>query len=294
MAHTLLSRFYAYVLRKESDAAVNFVSACKALAAFYTLWRSAYSNAGLDDVYRQVLRGSEDIRPLSWHRNRDNFTIDYLRIYLRSILESEKRNIGTKEAWKNKAQQYFRFNNAKPVCRFAMFLTATDTIPDKSIPGLMISGKRDSTPNYLTPSMWRSKDLRTLEHIAPQKPSSDSDWDTMLYEENHHQAVGNLTLLPVEINSSASNQGWKTKWIYYRHLAETDPDNLEKLADIAEQHNVSLEEDTIDMLRNSSHKSHMLPIVELGIEGQWNLEKVQARTERICNILWDRVHPWLE
>ncbi|WP_409571752.1 hypothetical protein [Kouleothrix sp.] len=50
-----------------------------------------------------------------------------------------------------------------------------------------------------------------------------------IYRSGDEQRVGNLTLLPVEINAKAGNKQWVQKWIYYRHLAETDPSLLGSL-----------------------------------------------------------------
>ncbi len=44
MAHTILSRFYAQILRKKAGAELEFALACRAVAAFFTLWRSALPN----------------------------------------------------------------------------------------------------------------------------------------------------------------------------------------------------------------------------------------------------------
>ena len=157
-------------------------------------------------------------------------------------------------------------------------------------------GTSGSSPSYLEPTQWFSDEFKSIEHVAPQKPklSSSGDWDTELYGKNYdYEQIGNLVLLPTEINSSASNKGWIEKWIYYRHLAETDPDNLAALRQEAEENGVNLKETTIDLLKNTSHKHHILPIVQLGATGQWYKSFINKRTERICDILWERLNAWL-
>jgi len=42
---------------------VSLFFACKAVAAFFTLWRSALTNTGLDDVYRKLFRDQ-----MSWEK----------------------------------------------------------------------------------------------------------------------------------------------------------------------------------------------------------------------------------
>ncbi|MEG3839641.1 DUF262 domain-containing HNH endonuclease family protein [Microcoleus sp. herbarium14] len=289
MANTILSRFYALVIREEPNADNEFVFACKAVAAFFTLWRSALPNAGLDEVYRKLLR-----EKMSWKKGNDQVTVLELKTYLMNELKDKK--IETKEEWKKKATQYLRYDEAKMVCKFALFVTAHDTISDKANPGLMKSGTLGSSPSYLEATKWVSEDFKSIEHVAPQKPKllSGADWDAALYEnDDDYEQIGNLLLLPTEINSSASNKAWIEKWIYYRHLAETDPDNLTSLKKEAEDNGVDLKDETIKLLKKTQHKHHILPIVQLGAIGLWDKSFVEKRTERICDILWDRLNAWL-
>ena len=288
MAHTILSRFYSLVIRKQPTADTDFVFACKAVAAFFTLWRSALPNTGLDEVYRKLLR-----EKMSWKQGNSQLTVQELKTSLMGVLKDKE--IGTKEEWKKKATQYLRYNEAKAVCRFALFITSHDTIPDQTNPGLMKIGTLGSSPSYLEPTKWVSEDFRSIEHVAPQKPkiSSDADWDKALYENDDYEQIGNLLLLPTEINSSASNKAWIEKWIYYRHLAETDPENLASLKKEAEGNGVDLKDETINLLKKTQHKHHIIPIVQLGATGQWDKSFVEKRTERICDILWERIYEWL-
>lgn len=288
MAHTILSRFYSLVIRKQPTADSDFVFACKAVAAFFTLWRSALPNTGLDEVYRKLLR-----EKMSWKQGNSQLTVQELKASLMGALKDKE--IGTKEEWKKKATQYLRHNEAKAVCRFALFITSHDTISDQNNPGLMKIGTLGSSPSYLESTKWVSEDFKSIEHVAPQKPklSSDAAWDKALYENDDYEQIGNLLLLPTVINSSASNKAWIEKWIYYRHLAETDPENLASLKKEAEDNGVDLKDETINLLKKTQHKHHIIPIVQLGATGQWNKSFVEQRTERICDILWERIYKWL-
>jgi hypothetical protein len=293
MANTLLSRFYSNILRKKEGSGKEFLRACKALAAFFTLWRSAYGNTGLDEVYRKILKGDPDsgIPQMSWEGEDSNLSFINLSHYLNKVLEEKK--IYHKEEWKNKANQNLRYDNAAYVCKFALFITAHDTILDPENHGLMKCGAPGITP-YLDPLKWISKDFKSIEHIAPQRPPKGSGWDENLYKTDYVESIGNLTLLPVPINSSAGNKRWLDKLTYYKHLAESDPDNLSALKKHAAENGVELAEETIELLMSTSHKHHIKPLVELGYEGNWDKFFVEKRTERICNILWDRIRPWLQ
>lgn len=290
MANTILSRFYSLCLRNKSNADVNFASVCKAVAAFFTLWRSSLPNAGLDEIYRKLLR-----EKMSWQKGDDELTVDELKKYFKNVL-SEKE-IGKNEDWKRKATHYLRYNKVKAISKFILFITSHDTIPDPINIGLMKIGKPGSFPLYLDPIQWVSSDFKSIEHIAPQKPKLQVDaiWDKNLYDENDdYDQIGNLTLLPTEINSSAGNKSWIEKWIYYSHLAETNPDKLAELRQEAKKYGVILDDSTIRLLTQATHAHHIKPIVEIGATGKWDKAFVQKRTERICDIVWERMYgEWL-
>jgi hypothetical protein len=257
MANTVLSRFYALLIRNEPNADKEFALACKAVAAFFTLWRSALTNTGLDDVYRNLLRNK-----MSWKQDNSGLTVEALKTEL--IEELKKKKIGTKDEWKKKALQYLKYNNAKQVCRFALFVVAHDTIPDPIAPGLMKIG-RPGSHSYLEPSKWLADDFKSIEHIAPQKSETSTNWDVALYENGDYEHIGNLTLLPTEINSSAGNNSWIQKWIYYQYLAEKDNEKLDNLKQEAKQKGFNLKDSTLKLLKDTSQKSHIEPIVQLGV-----------------------------
>lgn len=286
MANTVLSRFYARIIRGDQNADREFIFASKAIAAFFTLWRSALSTSGLDEVYRKLLR-----EHISWKKGDAELTTQFLTTYLKDVLVS--KNIGTKSDWLNKAKDYLRYDESVTICRFVLFVVSEDTIPDPNIPGLITIGTRGSTPPYLTLQRWISDELKSIEHIAPQKPEYRLNWDSLLYQDDDYQRIGNLTLLPVAINSSLSNRGWIEKFIYYQHLAETDPTKLAQLQSEAQTYGVTLNSQTIDLLKSTPTKQHIAPIVQLGASGLWDKELVDKRSERICNILWDRLYKWL-
>jgi ribosomal protein S30 len=286
MAHTILSRFYSLCLRNEVhsvDNYHNFILATKTVAAFFTIWRSALTNTGLDDIYRKLLQ-----EKMSWEKGNSELTIEALKIYFTEVLDG--KGIGEKQTWKNKAIQNLRYDSAKAVCKFALLVTSHDTIPDTTNPGLIKPGKLGSS-FYLEPTKWLSNDI---EHIAPQNPSSAGDWDNALYSSNDdYEQIGNLLLLPTKINSSASNKGWIEKWMYYQHLAETDPTKLANLSQEAKKYGVKLNQSTINLLKDTPYKHHIESIVQLGASGKWDKAFVEKRTERICDILWERMYEWL-
>ena len=227
---------------------------------------------------------------MSWEKGNEELTVENLKKSFKDKLKSKE--IGSKDDWKKKALQYLRYDNVKIVCKFVLFVTAHDTIPDQTVPGLMKIGKPGSY-SYLEPNKWLADDFKSIEHIAPQKPQYNSIWDINLYENGDSQQIGNLTLLPKEVNSSAGNKGWLEKWIYYRHLSETDPDKLADLSEKAKNDGINLNKSTINLLKKTPYNHHIEPIVKLDPTGNWDKNFVEKRTERICDILWERMYEWL-
>ncbi|MBQ0733943.1 DUF262 domain-containing protein [Aquimarina celericrescens] len=292
MSITLLGRFYNDLLNGEDGSIISFIMAVKAISSFYIIWRSAKSNSGLDNVYREFLKNSskEKRDGKNWMNNK-SICIDDLTKYLQNVLS--ENNIETKESWMAIAKNNFKYNHSASVCKIGLFLAFEGTITDSESIGLMKKGVEGTSP-YFNLFKWNSAELKSIEHIAPQK-GKDSGWDKELYNEDEtFQLIGNLTLLPTKINSSAGNKGWKEKIIYYKHLSEKDPDKLQELASKAKSEGINLNTDTVTVLQNSSFNEHILPLVENSENKTWNKNVVIKRTDRILELIWDRINSWLD
>lgn len=295
MAITVLACFYSDVLDGKENSISKFVKATKLIARFYTIWRSAEGNAGLDNVYRSFFRGEgNNVTANHWIVNR-SISINVLLEYLDSKLE--EKGLLDQEAWLRKAKNYLSYNKARPVCKFALFASADETIPDPNSPGLMKKGMPGTT-RYLTLRKWNSGDLKTIEHIAPQKPSQEEKkvWDSQIYADEKNELyhrIGNLTLLPQNVNISASNKGWTEKYLYYQHLSEKDQEKQQELANRAKKNGVMLTQDTIKLLQSASYNDHIKTLVSIGYELGWNASHVEKRGERILTITWGKITNWL-
>ena len=280
MAITMLASMYNGVIENGQPYADYFVSIVKAISAYYFLWRSTTSNSGLDTTYRDFFK------------QQNVFSVERVRQYCKGILE--KKGIGTRDEWKNKAKNYLKFDSTgKEVIRLALLIAAHDTIPDDANRGLIKIG-RDGCSKYLCVEKWISNDLKTIEHIAPQT-NKNSMWENDLYDnqiEPYH-SLGNLTLLPQDLNSSAGNRGWKEKLLYYQSVAETDPDKIANIKQRAEKIGVAFNEDTIKLLKECHFNQHLLSISSLTAEDSWKKELVDARTDVMLDIIWDRVSKWI-
>lgn len=291
MAHTILCRFYSLAIRENkgtAEAKQEFFTACQIVAAFFTLWRSALPNNGLDNVYRTFLQD------FPWYDN-ELITLEYLKKHFQKSLNDRK--ILEKSDWQKLSVKYLRFdNNIKKVCRFALFIASHDTCPDKDNPGLMKKA-RGHTQSYLEPEKWCDDNLE-IEHIAPQtseKERNDTSWDSTLYDEKKSfHSIGNLTLLQKSINASVSNKNWREKWVYYKSLSEIEEEKLQSIEEFAQKYNVELSNSNKETIQQAKYNPLTLSLVTFQPDSIWNADIVLKRTERICKILGNYLYKWLE
>lgn len=280
MAITILGSMYSNVIEEKEGAKKEFVDTVKLVSYYYFIWRSSYSNAGLDTTYREFFKKLKD--------EGQKCSVDRLREHIQTVLE--RKEISNFEKWKARAINNLKYDKAgNDVVRLALLLTAHDTMPDDTEPGLM-KGTRSGTASYLTLEQWCSSDLKTIEHIAPQNDKSGL-WDSNLYDTQTvpYNQIGNLTLLPQDLNSSAGNKGWKEKLLYYQCVAEHDQDKLNSIEKTAKNSGIELTKDTLNLLKTCTYHEHLAPISQLTLDTVWNLELVQKRTERMLEIIWKKV-----
>lgn len=174
-----------------------------------------------------------------------------------------------------------------------MLVAAHDTIPDETNKGLIKVG-RDGCSKYLSLDKWLSPDLKTIEHIAPQSNKNDM-WDEAIYDTHIEpfQSLGNLTLLPQDINSSAGNKGWKEKLLYYQSVAEKDPAKISEIETRALALGITLNASTLELLKGSHFNEHLSSISTLSADDSWNKELVDKRTDVMLDIIWNRVSQWI-
>ncbi len=290
MSISILGRFYNDILNNLPDSKLNFISAIKSISAFYFIWRSCKSNSGLDSVYRDFLRDSNTKNGFNWCR-KNSIDIVELKNYFKSKIV-EAVEVHSKADYIHRSKTHLNyFSNS--ICRLGLLTHFHDSIPDNSHPGLLKKGTVNSSP-HLTLDKWNSESSRSIEHVAPQKNTS-SAWSIKLYEESDLvNSIGNLTLLPLPINISASNKGWTEKLVYYKHLGEKDPSKLEVLKKEAIQNKIILHQSTINILKDAPYNEHMNVLTILDNNFEWNELFVQERTNSILNDVYEKIIHWLD
>ena len=290
----ILARFYSQMLEGSTEPN-EFVDAARACAAFFTLWRSSNSTSGLDEVYRRFFRSSE--RPVTvgehrWTSSLEPVSVVALKEYFLEWLE--EKGIGDKEDWSKRAKQFLLYTEVRAVCRFVLFLAHHDRVPEQNRPGLSEAGKQGVQPPLLELKAWLAKDYRTLEHVAPQNPPEKHRWDERIYRErNRVHEVGNLLLLPTDVNSLVDNSEWAVKFLHYSHVGSPTIGMIEALREEAEKRGVQLRDKAVKALSATKFNPTVAPVLSVGLEGRWSAELVDERTEQIKGVAWETLRSWL-
>ena len=288
----VLARFFSQISEDDSLVA-EFVEAVKACAAFFTLWRSARSTAGLDDMYRRFFRGSQSqvaVSAHSWQAGTERILSSNLKGYFSDVLSH--RGILDRESWIEATERSLVYSDVKTVCKFVLFLAGHDRVPNRQQPGLTSAGT-NGVCSLLDLGMWRSSDLRSLEHVAPQSPPEGNAWDPRIYSESKVHDVGNLLLLPSDINNLVDNKSWAAKYLHYCHIGARSQDDLDRLVVQARTRGVVLSRKAIQKLSTVQYNCVVEPVLSLGIDGLWDSEFLDLRTRQIKELAWERLNSWL-
>lgn len=272
----ILARFYSQYIDKQSTID-EFVESVKACAAFFTLWRSAKTTSGLDDIYRKYFKGDRmlHVKRHSWKRHHKPVTPQDLKRYFRKVLVN--RDIASRSKWIEESKRFLLYTELRTICRFVLFIASHDRISDPANPGLSVKGNTKSCP-MLTLECWKAKDYKSLEHVAPQNPIEGNTWDPNIYTKNLIHHVGNLILLPTKLNKSANNSDWPIKYEHYCKVALREKSNEDK----------KNEADDLSFL------CAVAPILNVGESGSWNADMINRRTRQIKKLAWATLNSWLE
>jgi hypothetical protein len=309
-AHSVLSVFYAKLLRAQGNtaaiavAAADFLSVCKATAAFFTLWMGALQGRFPDSEYRQLFQSS--VANMSIASGATNQTEAFLKSAFRNALASHgiydaANASAAKQLWVDQAKETAWYSR-RSVCRFALFAAFHDAAPDLTTgqEGLFTNGMPNSA-NFLNCKAWHASDYEVIEHIATRdQPSSikfQTHFDQTIYPGNYSivDKIGNLTLLSVKVNSSVYSE-WPDKVYYYWSLTTpsstaTGPTGAALMASLGL---TSIPPGLGALTAASNYLPHLAPLAYRGQVGQkWDSSFIDQRSEHICARVFDKLDPWL-
>lgn len=294
-----ISRFYGRALHSDDSTRAKrtdeFIDAIKATVAFSVLWRGAFGGTeNIDSHYRDIMRQGvpkEKINPLACRPKTGTgaVSISNYKKALRHYLAS-KGKISGKADWVKSATKTPIYRHSKDVARLILFCASDDTVPDKSAPGLIKRGRSGIAP-MMNLERWHNESYFTVEHIAPQ--NAVTGWDTEIYDDpDTVHRLGNLLLLPQDENAFAGNRPWPHKRLLYKLLSATDGTEFSTAKKECEKAGLNFSNKAEEILEKSSYLGMCKSVAAL--TGEWKTNFIQKRSERIAELAWNRLAPWLE
>ena len=281
----------------EMDTEQHYLRAVKAVTAFLVLRRAITGGtAGIDSDFRKIMSAvtGPDGNSLCLGPSMTNqiLSIDELKSRLRTLLGSRRFAVTNKNGWLNRAREIpLGDEGSRAVCRFLLFAAAHNARIDVDQPGLLKAEGVISSDEirFLNHGTWIRQRYATLEHVAPAAMSGG--WYPNIYARlATRHTLGTLVLLPEHENQSIGNAPWGKKRLFYRALvAKTDPER-ESAIQLAQQQGLRFGNRTLRLIRNQEQLHMLDPIAEVE---DWTLELIEARTENVLSLAWDRIAPWL-
>ena len=224
----LLARYYFEWAANPSAARRDeFMSVLKAVTAFWTLWRTSRATTrGIDDVHRKLMAVGHPATGLPAMARRTAGgpaglpAAAEVRMALKDLL-STRGNITSEADWIAKVTVQQLYQTSRQLAKFVLLCAHDDRIEDQTTPGLIRHGVAGCF-RALTPEAWKTN--YSVEHIAPQTlAAGDTSYDPAIYDQGLIDRLGNLTLMPVDLNQLIGNKTWPYKRGVYTVLSETDP-----------------------------------------------------------------------
>jgi hypothetical protein len=162
-----------------------------------------------------------------------------------------------------------------------------DFIDDPSYPGLLTVGVPGVFP-CLNLDTWMAH--YSIEHIAPQSPApGDSSYEKAIYDQGLIDRLGNLTLMPSELNKLVDNKNWVFKRDLYKILSEQSPQ--QRLSQLT-----TSVPGLAPVTQSTVQSAQYLPFCRpLASDSSQVLTAafITKRGDRIASLAWDRLWPYL-
>ncbi len=149
-------------------------------------------------------------------------------------------------------------------------------------------GARQGTYSCLTLDTW--KDHYTVEHVAPQAAlPGDTSYETAIYDQGLTDRLGNLTLMPEELNQLVGNKSWPAKRDLYKILSEVSPQ--ERVNQL--QTNLGSVAQTTKQVLESAAYLPFCEAISKFPDAVLSAAFLSSRGERLASLAWDRIWPHL-
>lgn len=303
----LLSRYYSQHIHNQDDPFTHRAM-CQSIistSAFFSLWRmSSLDTDSIDDHHRNIMYnnagpeedGTLPNPQLNYARNVENCNVpdindlqkEYVRLLVevRGLKESSKEKdittIPSKSEWIKASFQQPIYARQRQVAKYLLLVRHIHS-----------QSSERGTPEFGS-NIWNNCVYETIDHIVPISEATGPGERELL------NSIGNLTLLPRQVNSYINNACWeKRKFIYLALSAEDEDEFEERKKTIVDQKLATAEK--IEIIQQdwvSIHNGHYLPIVKELLEYDFSNEKrekaIYRRGKKILCDVWDPVKNWLD
>lgn len=291
----LLVRYFERAGQLETvESAEDFRTVARTVLAFWTIWRSSRTTtAGIDGLHRGLIKSgltSTSLPPLARSETSVSAMPEpgEIKAALRSLLES-KLEVVDEDSWSLRVNSQQLYETARMLARYILLCAHDDAVHDQSAPGHAIRGAGGSWPT-LSLEVWRAH--YTVEHIAPQnRRSTDSSYASGLYDEGDVNRLGNLTLLPKDLNGLLGRRSWPFKREVFQMMSMTD--KHERIAALREGDLYELGAKSKALLESSG----FIPFCKFVATHQAEVidrDYISERGTRLAALAWDRLWADLE
>ena len=296
----ILSAFYSKAIDAEGEderkkAFMELFGAIKAITAFSVIWRAVEKGTqNIDNIYRELMsKGLKEKKIAGFSRQQrgGNFatiSLDSLQEVLRYHLKNVK-GVSDQSDWVKKMKTAALYDHHAAIARFLLFLAHNDTNLESTKFPLLQKGRKGKW-DILNYKSWKSDELATVEHVAPQK--QEKSWDDNIYEDdNFHHSFGNLSLLPAGENSMVGNGSWAHKRLFFKIFASESDEEFEERKAQAEAKGINLSRRKQDVLDASQYLNAIKPIA--GFDGVWDKPLIESRSKNLSELSWRYLSDWL-
>lgn len=283
-------------------ALATFCEVVQAVTAFTVLWRASRSTTDrIDEVYRSLMaegspehgvpalargkRGEGDLPSVKFIQAALVARLQAARIQADGKTKKYGANIAGKVEWIEKtiSQPLWEINIT--LARFVLLVAFHDVVEGAN--GHLTRGKVGSNPTLFLDA-WVGDQFSSIEHIAPRTKSAG--WALDLYGDDEYERLGNLTLVPLRCNSSLSNRSWDQKRSLFAALSAKTEGEAKDILKVMAAAGVDVSE-----IGNNLYAGQYLPHVHAigSVQGNWDLDAVNARGRELADLVWQRLAPWL-
>ena len=177
--------------------------------------------------------------------------------------------------------------------RFLVFCASDNAIPDEVEKGLVKKGLSGVSP-LLMLNQWKNEAYLTVEHVAPQ--SRENGWEKSRYQSIYSDSktahtLGNLILLPKEVNEIIGNRSWEHKKLMYSLLSAQTEDEFKDRQKDLEAVGLNLSKKASEVIENVEYLGLCKSVTFY--DKDWSLDIIEKRTRRFAELAWDRLEEWL-